>query len=124
MPLTARSTRSFRLLTGNEMTIAVDLNADMAEGFGAYNIEDDAGILKVIRAANIAYGFHIDNLTVMHPVVKMTDRAKAQKCTPTQRRRRRVDCHSTASRAGFTFRSVPRCGALPVRRHGPSTTKI
>jgi len=30
------------------MAIKMNLNADMAESFGAYNIGDDSGILKII----------------------------------------------------------------------------
>ena len=40
------------------MTNSINLNADMAEGFGAYDIGNDAELLKVIRSANIACGFH------------------------------------------------------------------
>ena len=51
------------------MTIAVNLNADMGEGFGAYDIGDDAAILKIIRSASIACGFHAgDPLTMRHLV--------------------------------------------------------
>ncbi len=47
------------------MTISINLNADMAEGFGAYDIGDDAGILNVIGSANIACGFHAGDPRVM-----------------------------------------------------------
>ena len=30
------------------MSLAINLNADMAEGFGAYEVGDDAGILRII----------------------------------------------------------------------------
>src|ERR1700730_1362550 len=43
---------------GGSMAKAINLNADMGEGFGAYDIGDDAGLLKVIRSASIACGFH------------------------------------------------------------------
>lgn len=36
----------------------IDLNADMAEGFGPWEMTDDAGLLRVITSANIACGFH------------------------------------------------------------------
>lgn len=36
----------------------IDLNADMAEGFGPWDMTDDAGLLRVITSANIACGFH------------------------------------------------------------------
>ena len=57
------------------MTLSVNLNADMGEGFGAYDIGDDDGILKIIRSANIACGFHAGDPLTMRRVV---ERAKAQ----------------------------------------------
>jgi UPF0271 protein len=51
------------------MTISVNLNADMGESFGAYSIGDDDAILKIIRSASIACGFHAgDPLTMRHVV--------------------------------------------------------
>ena len=50
--------------------VAVNLNADMAEGFGAYDIGNDDEILKIIKSANIACGMHAGDATVMHRVVK------------------------------------------------------
>lgn len=38
--------------------LSVDLNSDMAEGFGAYRMGDDDAILSVVTSANIACGFH------------------------------------------------------------------
>ena len=40
------------------MSLSINLNADMGEGFGAYDIGNDDAILKIIRSANIACGFH------------------------------------------------------------------
>jgi UPF0271 protein len=51
------------------MTIKINLNADMAEGFGAYDIGDDSGILKIIGSANIACGFHAGDPLIMRRVV-------------------------------------------------------
>jgi 5-oxoprolinase (ATP-hydrolysing) subunit A len=51
------------------MTLKVNLNADMAEGFGAYDIGNDSELLKVINSANIACGFHAGDPSVMHRVV-------------------------------------------------------
>lgn len=56
---------------GQIMTISVNLNADMGEGFGAYNIGDDAGILKIIRSASIACGFHAGDPLTMRRVVEL-----------------------------------------------------
>jgi lactam utilization protein B len=50
------------------MSIKINLNADMAEGFGAYNIGDDAGILKIIGSANIACGFHAGDPSTMRRI--------------------------------------------------------
>lgn len=47
----------------------VNINADMAEGFGAYDIGHDDEILKIVRSANVACGFHGGDPTVMHRVV-------------------------------------------------------
>lgn len=52
------------------MAISVNLNADMAEGFGAYDIGNDNEILKIIRSANIACGMHAGDPRVMRRVVK------------------------------------------------------
>jgi UPF0271 protein len=56
------------------MSIAINLNADMAEGFGAYDVGDDAGILKVIGSANIACGLHAGDPLVMRNVVREAKR--------------------------------------------------
>jgi len=47
----------------------------MGEGFGAYDIGNDDGILKIIRSANIACGFHAGDPLTMRRVV---ENAKAQ----------------------------------------------
>ena len=47
------------------MTKKVNLNADMGEGFGAYDIGNDEALLKVIGSANIACGFHAGDPNVM-----------------------------------------------------------
>ena len=52
------------------MTNSINLNADMAEGFGAYDIGNDTDLLKVIRSANIACGFHAGDPLTMRRVVE------------------------------------------------------
>ncbi len=47
----------------------IDLNADMAEGFGAYDIGDDAAMLDVVTSANVACGFHAGDPSIMRRVV-------------------------------------------------------
>lgn len=56
------------------MTIKMNLNADMAEGFGAYDIGDDSGILKIIGSANIACGFHAGDPSTMLRTVRLAAR--------------------------------------------------
>ena len=52
------------------MTRIINLNADMGEGFGAYDIGDDTGLLDVVGSANIACGFHAGDPGVMRRTVK------------------------------------------------------
>jgi UPF0271 protein len=53
------------------MGTSVDLNADMAEGYGAYDIGHDDEILKIVTSANIACGMHAGDPSVMHRAVKL-----------------------------------------------------
>jgi UPF0271 protein len=48
---------------------AINLNGDMGEGFGAYTIGDDESLLKIVRSANIACGFHAGDPLTMHHLV-------------------------------------------------------
>lgn len=43
----------------------VDLNADMGESFGPWNMGDDASLLKTVTSANIACGAHAGDSDVM-----------------------------------------------------------
>ena len=43
---------------GDRVTIAIDLNADLGEGFGRWALTDDAGLLGHVTSANVACGFH------------------------------------------------------------------
>ena len=52
------------------MTLTVNLNADMGEGFGAYKIGNDDAILKIIRSASIACGMHAGDPVTMRHVVQ------------------------------------------------------
>lgn len=47
------------------MQVAVDLNSDMGEGFGAWQMGDDAGMLDVVTSANIACGVHAGDPEIM-----------------------------------------------------------
>ena len=50
------------------MARKVNLNADMGEGFGAYDIGNDMELLGVIGSASIACGLHAGDASVMHRV--------------------------------------------------------
>ena len=43
---------------GDRIVTAVDLNADLGEGFGVWRLGDDEAMLDVVTSANVACGFH------------------------------------------------------------------
>ncbi len=47
------------------MTRTIDLNADMGESFGPWNMGDDAALLEIVTSANLACGFHAGDWDVM-----------------------------------------------------------
>ncbi|MCM3698877.1 LamB/YcsF family protein [Paenibacillus macerans] len=49
----------------------VDLNCDMGESFGAYQIGSDSEVLKHVTSANIACGFHAGDPATMRQTVKL-----------------------------------------------------
>ena len=53
------------------MAKAINLNADMGEGFGAWDMGDDASLMKIIRSASIACGFHAGDPVTMHRLVSL-----------------------------------------------------
>lgn len=52
-------------MTKHDQQIAIDLNSDMGEGFGAYRSGDDSAILDIVSSANIACGFHAGDPEIM-----------------------------------------------------------
>jgi len=54
--------------------LRIDLNADVVESFGAYEIGHDPGLMKSITSANIAAGFHGGDPSVLRATIR---RAKA-----------------------------------------------
>jgi UPF0271 protein len=48
-----------------------DLNCDMGEGFGAFDIGNDEAILPFVSSANIACGFHAGDPAVMKKTVRL-----------------------------------------------------
>ncbi len=51
--------------------MAIDLNSDMGESFGAYTLGHDAALLQQISSANIACGFHAGDPQVMAQTVAL-----------------------------------------------------
>jgi UPF0271 protein len=56
----------------------INLNADLGESYGRFTVGDDAGIMKIIRSASIACGFHAGDPTVMADAVRL---AQANGCS-------------------------------------------
>ncbi len=48
------------------MTLRINLNADIAEGWGAYDIGDDPALMRIIGSASVACGFHAGDHNTMH----------------------------------------------------------
>ncbi len=46
----------------------IDLNGDLGEGFGAWRLTDDDGLLEVLSSANVACGFHAGDPSIMRQV--------------------------------------------------------
>ena len=46
----------------------MDLNADLGEGFGHWNLGDDDALLTVVTSANVACGFHAGDAGIMRQV--------------------------------------------------------
>lgn len=50
------------------MTTVIDINADLGEGFGVWELGDDLALLDVVTSANIACGFHAGDPLIMRRV--------------------------------------------------------
>ena len=58
--------------------MAIDLNADLGESYGAWSMGDDAAMLDVVTSASIACGFHAgDPLTMARTVAAAAERGVA-----------------------------------------------
>src|SRR6185436_18667577 len=49
----------------------IDLNGDVGESFGAYEIGHDAALIPILTSANIACGFHAGDPGVMRATVAL-----------------------------------------------------
>ena len=48
--------------------VAIDLNSDLGESFGAWSFGDDSAMLPIVTSANVACGFHAGDPTVLRTV--------------------------------------------------------
>jgi 5-oxoprolinase (ATP-hydrolysing) subunit A len=47
------------------VTVGIDLNSDLGEGFGVWTLGDDEAMLDVVTSANVACGFHAGDPDVL-----------------------------------------------------------
>jgi 5-oxoprolinase (ATP-hydrolysing) subunit A len=52
------------------LRLAIDLNADLGEGFGHSRVSEDEALLDLVSSANIACGFHAGDATTMRATVR------------------------------------------------------
>lgn len=53
------------------MAKLININADIAEGWGAYEIGNDAALMSIIKSASVACGFHAGDPRTMHRLCMM-----------------------------------------------------
>ncbi len=56
------------------MSMKVDLNCDMGEGFGPWPMGDDEAMLDIVSSANIACGFHAGDPSIMFRTAEIAKR--------------------------------------------------
>ncbi|NIF23826.1 5-oxoprolinase subunit PxpA [Candidatus Pantoea multigeneris] len=49
----------------------IDVNSDMGEGFGVYQLCDDDAMMNIVSSANIACGFHAGDPAIMTNMVRL-----------------------------------------------------
>src|SRR6202453_5191521 len=86
----------------------IDLNCDLGEGFGAWEMGDDAAMIELATSVNIACGFHAGDSDIMRTTVEL---AKARGVSigahPGYR-----DLQAIATMAGHKVTHVKAHGAL------------
>ncbi len=63
MAITSRSTHYHRNAKGN--SVRIDLNSDLGESFGRWELGDDEALLSIVTSANVACGFHAGDPSVL-----------------------------------------------------------
>ena len=49
----------------------IDLNCDLGEGFGAWEMGNDADMIELATSVNIACGFHAGDADIMRKTVEL-----------------------------------------------------
>jgi UPF0271 protein len=57
------------------MITRMDLNADLGESYGRWDLGDDEGLVRHLTSANVACGFHAGDFLVMERTVELCRRA-------------------------------------------------
>ena len=52
------------------MSVSMDLNSDVGEGFGRWELGDDAAVITAVTSANVACGFHAGDPATMTTTVR------------------------------------------------------
>ncbi len=55
---------------GDADVVTIDLNSDVGEGFGRWQLGDDAAVLATVTSANVACGFHAGDPSTMAATVQ------------------------------------------------------
>lgn len=87
------------------MLAAIDLNADLGEGYGPWRMGDDSAMLKIVSSASIACGGHAGDPETMFATLRLAGEAGVA-----------VGAHpSFADREGFGRRVIP-CSTGEIER--------
>ena len=82
------------------MPLRMNLNADIAEGWGVYDIGNDPELMKIVKSASVACGFHAGDPNTMHRLCMLAKKEGVS-----------IGVHSRADLAE-TRRSIQRPGDL------------
>ncbi len=58
--------------------MSIDINCDLGESHGAYQMGNDEAMMKYITSANIACGFHAGDFMTMKRTVRLCWRSEEQ----------------------------------------------
>ncbi len=59
---------------GERMGTAINLNADLGEGYGRYTVGNDEAVIRLVKSVSIACGFHAGDPVIMASTVRLAQR--------------------------------------------------